>query len=279
MTGAEPVLVALHGSTEDSDELAEELATGGVDVLAEAIGRRLGAHPHRIGPAASTQGRLLEAGGQVEDALNAGALPVIVAGDGAIALGTLPTVARLEPHARVLWLDAHAAFHTPETKYGASLGEMALSGACGMWESGISGSVPGERVVLCGVRELDDPQREGLEAGELTVLGLSRELIFLLEEALEGDPVYVHLDVDVLDPETMPVSHAARDGAGFDENGLLVLLDAVGESSEVIGVEVTGFEILDGSPEATVLAADLIAGALAPLIVGGGSFEDELRAS
>jgi arginase len=250
----------------------------GVEALAVTIGRQIGAEPRLIGSPqppreqsfqedlAASRGCLLEAGGQVEDALNAGNLPLILAGDAAIALTTLPTIARMQPDARVLWLDGHAAFHTPATTPSGYLGGMALAGACGLWDSGFDGHVAGERVVLCGVREMQEGERENLRQARVTVIGSSLETLVFMQNALDGAPVYVHLDVDVLDPATMPVSHAVKAAGGFDDGKLLDLLEALGESCDVIGVEVTGFEAYADDGEATGLGAEVIAGVLDPLL-------------
>ncbi|HEY7829821.1 MAG TPA: arginase family protein [Solirubrobacteraceae bacterium] len=253
-------------------------AAPGVETLAATIGRQIGAEPRLIGsPApplsqgfqedlAGSRGCLLEAGGQVEDALNAGTLPLVIAGDPSIALTTLPTVARMHPDARVLWLDGHAAFHTPSTTSSGYLGGMALAGACGLWDTGFDGHIAGERVVLCGVRELQEGERENLNQAHVTVIGSSLETLVFMQNALDGAAVYVHLDVDVLDPATMPVSHAVKVAGGFDDGKLLDLLEALGESCDVIGVEVTGFEAADGQEEQTGLGAEVIAGVLDPLL-------------
>jgi arginase len=267
-------LIAMRCRTSDrSHALAQ-----GVELLAAAIGRQIGAQPRLIGSAqvaqlqeytadlAASRGCLLEAGGQVEDALNAATLPVLIAGDGAIALTTLPTVARMQPQARVLWLDAHAAFHTPTTTATAYLGGMALAGACGQWDTGFDGAIAGERVVLCGVREIEQGERKGLTQAHVTVIGSSLETLVFMQNALDGAPVYVHLDVDVLDPRTLPLSHAVKAPGGFDDGKLLDLLEALAESSEVIGLEIVGFEAEHAQPEQAALAAEVIAGALEPLL-------------
>lgn len=253
-------------------------AAPGVETLAATIGRQIGAEPRLIGSPqpplsqgfqedlSGSRGCLLEAGGQVEDALNAGTLPLVIAGDPSIALTTLPTIARMHPDARVLWLDGHAAFHTPSTTSSGYLGGMALAGACGLWDSGFEGHIAGERVVLCGVRELQEGERENLNQARVTVIGSSLETLVFMQNALDGAAVYVHLDVDVLDPATMPVSHAVKVAGGFDDGKLLDLLEALGESCDVIGVEVTGFEAAEGQEEQTGLGAEVIAGVLDPLL-------------
>ncbi len=121
-----------------------------------------------------SRGCLLEAGGQVDDALAAGRLPVLLAGECSIALTTLPTVLRHRPDAVILWLDAHGDFNTPETTLTESLSGMALAGACGHWDAGlIAETVPEDRVVLAGVRDLDEDERRALERSDVTVIGAS----------------------------------------------------------------------------------------------------------
>ena len=55
------------------------------------------------------------------------------------------------PDAKVLWLDAHGDFNTPDTTPSGYLGGMSLAGAVGRWEHGLAeGAMPPERVVLAG---------------------------------------------------------------------------------------------------------------------------------
>jgi arginase len=274
-TRTQPALVALRCRTSERDA---RLA-GGVDALAEALGERLGVPPRRIGtPQApvtqrfeddlvASRGCLLEAGGQVEDALGGGALPVLVAGDCSIALTTVPTVARLRPDAKLLWFDAHGDFNTPQTTPSGFLSGMCLAGACGCWATGFDHDlfVP-ERVVLCGVRELDDGEREGLRRAGVTVIGTELETLVYLQNALDGAPVYVHVDVDVLDPELLDTPFPSPGGLPAEK--LYDLLDAVADSCEVIGLEVTGLAA-GADAQGTAAAARLVAGSLSPLFSEG----------
>jgi arginase len=163
---------------------------------------------------------------------------------------TLPTVARLRPEAKVLWLDAHGDYNTPDTSPSGYLGGMALAGACGAWQTGFDGALDPSRVVLCGVRELDEGERELLERSPAVVIGPQLETLVYLQNALDGAPTYVHLDLDVLDPEVFPAQFPSP--GGLTEEKLYDLLDAVADSCEVGGVEVTSCE---GPPE---LAADVL---------------------
>ena len=112
----------------------------------------------------------------------------------------------------MLWLDAHGDFNSPDTTPSGFLGGMCLAGGCGVWETGFEGGFPAERVVLCGVRDLDEGERKLVDASGATVIGPQVETLVYLQNALDGEPVYVHLDVDVLDPSIMPAQFPAPGG-------------------------------------------------------------------
>jgi len=59
-----------------------------------------------------------------------------------------------------------------------------------------------------------------------------------LAELLAEREVFVHLDLDVLDPGVMPGLHWPVEG-GFSDGGLRTLLAEVAEAADIIGVEVT----------------------------------------
>jgi arginase family enzyme len=243
-------LVALRCRTSDRTPAAVR----GVDSLAPLIGKRLGREPREIGtpgePRESTweedlrdsRGCLLEAGGQIDDALAAGSLPILLAGECSIALTTLPTVLRHRPDAVVLWLDAHGDFNTPGTTLSKSLSGMSMAGACGLWDAGlIAETVPEDRVVLAGVRDLDGEERTALERSDVSVIGASPvETLVAVKNALNGEPVYIHLDLDVLDPAIFPAREPAPGGLAPEK--LFDLLEAVTGDSELIGMEITTFE-------------------------------------
>jgi arginase family enzyme len=202
------------------------------------------------------RGCLLETGSRVEDALNDGDAPVVLHAQCSVALTTLPTVARIRPEARFLWLDAHGDYNTPQTTPSGYLGGMPLAGACGAWDAGFEDTVDPARVVLCGVRDLDEDERELLERSPATVIGPSLETLVALQNALDGAPTYVHLDCDVLDPEFMPAEFPAP--GGITEEKLYDLLDAVADACEVVGVEVTALSAPERAPRIAELIDPLL---------------------
>src|SRR3954447_24481391 len=255
-------LVALECRTSERTPAAAR----GVAALAPLVGKRLGREPRVIGspgePRAAawsqdlseSRGCLLEAGGQVDDALSGANLPLLLAAECSIALTTLPAALRHRPEAKVLWLDAHGDYNTPETSTSGYLGGMALAGACGEWDTGLVEPIPSERVVLAGVRELDPEERRLLERSEVTVVGSSaHETLVAAKNALDGAPVYIHLDLDVLDPEVFPAQFPAPGGLAPDK--LYDLFEAVTEECELVGLEVTAFEAPDDEAEREEAAA------------------------
>jgi arginase len=249
----------------------------GVAPLTEALADRTGVEPRLVGTPttrtrkrgweedlASGRGCLLEAGGQLDDALEAGAFPVIAAGECGVALGTLPVLAARRPEARVLWLDAHGDFNSPETSESGWLGGMGLAGACGIWDSGLGrGSFPAAQVVLCGVRDLDAGERTLLDRAKATVIGATLETLVYLVNALDDAPVYVHLDPDVLDPEEIDSEYRVDNGITVEK--LWDLCDAVAQSNEVVGLEIASFWAPEDPGEARAAAA-MLAEAVEPLL-------------
>jgi arginase family enzyme len=63
------------------------------------------------------------------------------------------------------------------------------------------------------------------------------------KNALDGSPVYLHLDVDVLDPEAFPVQDPVPGGLAPEK--LYDLFEAVVEDSDLIGLEITAFGVPD----------------------------------
>jgi arginase len=230
-----------------SDRIAS--TSEGARELAVAVADRLGVEARMIGtpgdPANTrfeddlrdARGCLLEAGGQVEDALAAGAFPVITSSDCSICVTTLPAVARQRPEAWVLWLDAHPDFNDPQTTQSGFLGGMCLAAACGAWDAGFdTARFDPARVVMCGIRDVDAGERVLVETHGVGLV----ERPSRLAELLAGRELFVHLDLDVLDPRLMPGLHWPVEG-GFSDGGLRTLLAEVAEAADVIGIEITDF--------------------------------------
>jgi arginase family enzyme len=251
-------------------------AARGVAELAPLVAKQLGQEARDIGTPsdpqigdwrediASSRGCLLEAGGQVDDALSGGNAPVLLAGECTIALTTLKAALKNRPDAKVLWLDAHGDYNTPESSGSGYIGGMCLAGACGLWETGLADPIDPSRVVLAGVRDLDAPERELLEKSPATVIGASLETLVFTQNALDRAPIFIHLDLDVIDPEAFPTTMVPAPG-GLAPDKLYDLLEAVAGECEVVGFEVTAFDAPEDELERQD-AASVVLNVLDPLL-------------
>jgi arginase family enzyme len=76
------------------------------------------------------------------------------------------------------------------------------------------------------------------------------ETLVAAKNALDGAPVFVHLDLDVIDPEHFPAAVPAPGGLHPDK--LYDLIDSVLEDCELVGLEVTAFEVPEDEEERAV---------------------------
>ena len=207
--------------------LAEELGAEGRKVRREVL------HPESTLLAEVATAFELDClvSGSVCGAISRGEFPLVLSGNCNTSTGTL---AGANPEGLgVVWFDGHADFNTPGTTKTGFSDNMGLAIAVGhCWEAMAAG-VPGfkpvaeENMVLAGAREIDAAEKTRLSASEVMVAGangIRQEGLRVFEEALEGlrarvERVYVHLDLDVLDPEEAGRANefAPKDGLSAGE--------------------------------------------------------------
>jgi agmatinase len=182
-------------------------------------------------------------------------LLVGLGGEHSVTVGLVEGLRGLYPDLHVLYLDAHADFrdHYQGTPY---------SHACGLrriWEKGCPAAA-------VGVRSLSREEREALERGGPWVLPASvfQPAVPSLEPLLErlGEPLYISIDLDVLDPGVMPaVGTPEPGGLGWYE--LLAVLRAVSERYRIVG-----FDVMELCPEAGPPYAAFVAAKLTYRLIG-----------
>jgi arginase len=236
----------------------------GAEALARALAKRAGVKPFLYGaPGQAREGHweddLLEAveclevaREKLEEALTANSHPVVLASDCTIALGTLAGLAHTRPDAWVLWIDAHGDFNSPDTTLSGFLGGMCLAGACGVWETGLGTGPDPAQILICGARDLDPDERHLIEVNSVRLVEPDR-----VADMVRDRPLFVHVDLDVLDPSVIPGLAFPAPG-GVDEDWLAELLSVVAESADVIGCQITSLT----APE----LAGRVAGAVAPIV-------------
>lgn len=179
--------------------------------------------------------------------LDAGALPVVVGGECTLVAGTITGALGREPDLILLYFDAHADFHTLATTPSHHVGGMCLAHVCGrtvaplLWP-GVR-TIDDRRVALVGGRQLDAGESRNLTASRVTRIPLSAEhpdapglLAFVRRQ-----PVWLHIDVDILDPSVMPaVTRPVPGGVALDALGSL--LHGVAAVAEIRGLELCGYD-------------------------------------
>jgi arginase len=129
----------------------------------------------------------------------------VLAGDCVSALAVLAGLQRRGLDPAVVWFDAHGDFHTEATTTSGYLGGLPLAKVVGRGDLTLPRAlgmtpVAEHRAVLVDARDLDPPEAEALAASEV------RQLVVgdLTPDVLPDGPIHVHVDLDVLDPGSLP---------------------------------------------------------------------------
>jgi arginase len=197
--GAGPGHLLERGLEDHLRGLGIELA--GVDVIEDDPGLE----PAEVRTAFALMRRVAVA---VRGARSAGEFPLVLGGNCNVAVGALSALTPADR--RVFWFDAHGEFNTPESTTTGFLDGMGLSIAAGRCWAGMAASVPGFEPVagrdtcLLGTRALDPEESDLLrEAGVVVVppADVTEPLPEPLATPAAGSVAYVHVDLDVLDPD------------------------------------------------------------------------------
>jgi arginase len=185
-----------------------------------------------------------------EDAL-AGIDDVVVTAGGDCGVELAPVAAaraRYGDRLTVLWIDAHPDVSTPQTLPSGSFHGMVLRTLLGEGSAPLTPDAPlaPEQVVLAGVRSYESGQREYIEQAGIRSYGVAD-----LERALDGlsGPVYVHVDLDVLDPaEFASTCYPEPDGVSVQR-----VIDLVARVENIIGASITEHAPAENADGADVL--------------------------
>ncbi|MEL4318917.1 arginase family protein [Leifsonia sp. YIM 134122] len=173
---------------------------------------------------------------------------VVIGGDCAVSLAAVERAAASGDDLAVIWFDAHPDLNTPESSPSGGFGGMVLRTLLG---DGAPELVPPEgsrvladRLVLGGVRDVDLGEElyiAGNGIRSLTVDELSTpDALVAALQATGASRVYVHIDLDVLDP-------AAISGLDYPEpfglsvETLTTLIGAVRSQATLVGATIAGF--------------------------------------
>ena len=196
-------------------------------------------------------------------ALQAGSLPLLVANTCSASLATLPLAFKTFPNLKILWVDAHGDFNTPETTASGYLGGMVLAGACGVWDSGHGADVDPRHILIAGIRDIDARERALLDEAGVSLLSPAHCSAEAVMSLIGDSPVWIHIDWDALEPDHVPAAYSIRDGLLPQQ--LRSILAAI-PAHQIAGIELAEFEAPDDVGEREKALATLL-DIVAPLLL------------
>lgn len=179
---------------------------------------------------------------QTREVLAAGEWPLVIGGDHSIAMGT---VSGLATHLKaqgekpgLIWFDAHGDMNLPESSPSGNIHGMPLAHLLGYGDADLSSildarpAVDRDNVVLIGIRDIDDVEREFIRESGVTAftmrdidqLGMP-EVVSRALEIVNRDTAGFHVsfDLDGCDPDVIPgTGTAVPGGVSFREAHLLL---------------------------------------------------------
>jgi agmatinase len=196
----------------------------------------------------------------VDEVVAAGVLPVVLGGDHSITEANVRAVARARGPVGLVHFDTH-------TDTGTEVFGVERSHGTPMYRLVRDGIVDGSRYVQVGLRgywpgpaELAWQVEQGIASffmHDVRELGI-REVVERAVAAVGAGPVFLTVDVDVLDPAFAPGTGTPEPG-GMTSVDLLWAVRAVSERLELVGLDVV--EVIPtavGSADVTALVAERV---------------------
>jgi len=183
---------------------------------------------------------------RVRDCRQHNVFPIVLSGNCNAAVGT---VSGCDPSdTGVVWFDAHGESTTPETTLSGFLDGMGVSiltGQC--WQTlaetvpGFS-PVPGKRIVLCGARDVEPAEYALLNRiGVLQVIDFGKMEAIVSAKAKNFNQVYVHVDLDVLDP-TVAIANQWATPGGINLETLIGSIEEIRKSSTICALGIASYD-------------------------------------
>jgi arginase len=145
----------------------------------------------------------------VADAVAGTARPLVLSGDCPTGLAVVAGLQRRHRDIAVVWLDAHGDFNTPAITISGYLGGMPVAMLTGRGPELFADPLglrplPEQDIVLAGARDLDPAERDALAASQVRRIPATADAFRAALSGLRDLPVYLHLDVDILDSAEVP---------------------------------------------------------------------------
>ncbi|WP_255461279.1 arginase family protein [Glaciihabitans sp. INWT7] len=195
-------------------------------------------------------------------------LAITIGGDCGVDLASIHHAGARHEGMAVVWIDAHADLNTPEESPSRAFHGMVLRTLLGDGPVALIPDSPisAARVILAGTRSLDDGELAYIESAGIPVIApdaLDADSITAALVASGATSVYLHVDLDVLDPAEFG-SLGYPEPFGVSLTTLLTVIAAAKAALPLAGAAVTEFAPASADDAADDLGSILrIIGALA----------------
>jgi arginase len=213
--------------------------------------------------------------------LQAGALPLVLGGDHSLGAGS---VAATAAHTRragmklgLIWVDAHGDMNTPASTGSGNVHGMPLSALLGPEPAELSGiggfspTIDPGRVVLIGVRNLDEQEKQRVRDSRIHVFTMKdidrAGIASILEQAIElaardDAGLHVSFDLDVCDPSIAPGVGTPVKG-GLDYREAHMVMEMLADSGRLLALDMVEVNpTLDIRNNTAELGTELVLSAL-----------------
>lgn len=147
------------------------------------------------------------------------------------------------------FFDAHGYLNSPQTSPSKNLHGMPLRAMLGDTDSAIldlmGSALDPSQIVMVGTRDCDPPEWDYIEGHDMTVVRSAEvnDDPMAVVRALEkkgSRNVYVHIDIDVIDPGDFPYQPVPA-ADGVRKQRFVQALRAIGDRFDIVGICVLGY--------------------------------------
>ena len=172
-------------------------------------------------------------------------LTITIGGDCGADLASVQHAVAGNDAMALVWIDAHADLNTPEQSPSRAFHGMVLRTILGDGPKSLvaDAPLPAQRVILAGTRALDDDELRYIETAGIPILAphvLTPESLTSALAASGATSVYLHIDLDVLDPAEFG-SIGYPEPFGMSLASLLAVIAAAKAALPLVGAAVTEF--------------------------------------
>ena len=227
-----------------------------------------------------------ELASETADAIAQGEVPLVLGGDHSLVAGSLAGAARhfaaRGETVGCIYLDTHGDLHTPASSLTGNVHGMPLAHLLGHGDRrfrSIAGAAPAlapSHLALVGIRDLDQPEREAIQAWGITCFTMRDIDEYGLREVMrraiacataETNRLWVSCDMDWIDPDVAPgVGTPVRGGATYREAQLA--MEMVHDTGKLVGLDIVETNpVLDERNRTAELAVQLAMSAFGHRII------------